>query len=653
MSSDNFPDFKNSEESEDNLEVLKESLYSRHDYFSGREKRQGGFNKHDVEVSSNWGDEDINSKMRPFQDPNKRVLFLKKLFLTAVIFFVVSVAVSVYVFFGGGNIISSSNVDISIIGPVAIAGGEALPLEISVTNGNNGDLETADLILDYPEGTREPADTNVTVKRYREALGTIAKGQAETKKIQAVLFGEEGDVKTIGISVEYRLKGSNAIFSKKKEYNVTISSTPVTLTVSAVKDINANQDTEFSVDIVSNGSSIIQNLALAAEYPFGFTFVSSNPAPSWSNSFWQLGDIKPGVKRNIKIIGKIAGQDNEERTLRFSVGTESAANENSIGTNFLTATKKISIRKPFIGTSFALNGDTSDAYVIVKPGKVIRADLTVSNNVGVKITDVRVSAIPAGNIFDPGSVSVGDGFFRSSDKAILWDQTLKPSLSALNPDDTETLSFSLSTLPDSEIRAINNPEMNIIVTVSGKRLDDAGVSREVTSTVTKTVRVASTIGLSARALHFSGPFGNSGPIPPKIDAETSYTIVWSLTNLQNNLSNVKVTATLPSYMKWLNRSGPGAEKISYNPIGGQILWDAGDLRAGTGLSDSPREVSFQVSLIPSLSQVNNIPTLVSEAVAIGEDDFAGLTVQSSTRVPLTTNLTTDVGFVQGQGIVTK
>src|SRR3989338_11022754 len=125
MSSDNFPDFKNSEESEDNLEVLKESLYSRHDYFSGREKRQGGFNKHDVEVSSNWGDEDINSKMRPFQDPNKRVLFLKKLFLTAVIFFVVSVAVSVYVFFGGGNIISSSNVDISIIGPVAIAGGEA------------------------------------------------------------------------------------------------------------------------------------------------------------------------------------------------------------------------------------------------------------------------------------------------------------------------------------------------------------------------------------------------------------------------------------------------------------------------------------------------------------------------------------------------
>ncbi len=647
-----YSNFKKEEESEDSLETLKENLYSRHDYFSGREKKRGGFKPHDVAVPENWGGGGVSSQKRPFQDPVKRLSFLKKLFAVSAVFFLVSLGVALFVFFGGGNIISSNNVDISIIGPVAVAGGEIVPFEISISNQNNADLETADLIINYPDGTREPLDTTVPLKRYREALGTIGKGVTVTKKVQAVLFGEEGDAKVLQISVEYRLKGSNPIFSKKKEYSVAISSAPVTLTVASVKEINANQDTELSIDVVSNASAVIQHLALSAEYPFGFTFGSSDPAPSWSNSFWQLGDIKPGVKRTVKIRGKIAGQDNEDRTFRFSIGTENPNNENSIGTNFLTATRKITLRKPFIGASFALDGDTADTH-IARPGKIIRADLTLSNNVGVKITDVKVAVSLSGNIFDVGSVSANNGFYRSSDKMILWDQTLKSGLAVLNPDETETLSFSLGTLPETEIRSINNPEMNLLVTLSGKRLNESGLSQEVTSTVSKVVRVASTLGLSARALYYSGAFSNSGPIPPKVDAETSYTIVWSLTNGVNDLSNVKVSATLPSYMKWLETSSPPGEKVSYSPIGGQVLWNVGSLKAGTGFSDSPREVSFQVSLVPSLSQVNSTPTLVTEATAVGDDSFANLTVQASTRAPLTTNLSTDISFRPGQGIVIK
>ena len=643
---------KKQEDEEDSIETLKENLYSRRDFLSSRSESHDSFKKHDIEASKDWGEKDLVIKGRMLPDPAKRMAFLKKIFLVSIIFFIISVGVSLYVIFSGGNVVSSNNVDISVIGPVSVAGGEILPLEIHITNQNNTDLETADLVIDYPDGTREADDTKISLRRYREALGAIPKGGGVIKKVQAVLFGEAGDAKEINIAVEYRVKGSNAIFPKEKKYTVAISSSPVTITVNAVKEINANQDTELSVDVVSNATAVVQNLALSSVYPFGFTFKNSDPAPSSSNNFWQLGDLKPGVKRTVKIRGTIAGQDSEDRTFRFSVGTEDPKNENSIGTNFLTATQKITIRKPFIGASLALDGDMSDMY-IAKPGKSIRADLTLANNAGVKITDVKVSVKPSGSIFDPGSVTVTKGFYRSSDNIITWDQTLFSNLAVLNPDDTVNLGFSLSTFSEEKIRAMKNPKMDIVVTVTGKRQNESGISQDVTSSATKTIRVASVLGLSARALYYSGPFTNTGPIPPRVDNDTSYTIVWSLTNGSNDFSNTKVTAILPSYVKWLAVTAPAEEKISYNPIGGQITWDVGSLKAGTGYSGSPRQVSFQVSLSPSLSQVNSAPTLVGEVTASGDDNFVGQSVEVGGRAPLTTNLTTDISFKQGQGNVVR
>ncbi len=651
MKSDDLPNLKKLDDSDDPMNSLEERLYSRENNFSAVTSSQSRLKKHDLGVRKDWGNEAPGFK-KVFQDNTPHMPFLKKLFIFSVIFFLISVSVAGYVFFAGGNVISSSNVDISITGPVSVAGGEILPLEIKVTNQNNADLEAADLVIDYPEGTRQAEDMTVTLKRYREDLGTIIKGGSVTKKVQAVLFGQEGDVKDLNISVEYRVKGSNAILPKKKVYSVALSSSPVTMTVTSVKELNANQEAEFTVTVVSNASAVIQKLSLAADYPFGFTFSGSDPKPSWSNSYWRLGDLKPGVKRVVKVRGSIAGQDNEDRVFKFSVGTESATNDSAIGTNFLTATQTVAIKKPFIGTTFALDGDTDEIYA-VRAGRTLRADLGLTNNIGAKMTDIKVAVKITGSIFDQSSVSLSNGFYRSFDKTIIWDQTLKSQLAVLNPDDQIALSFSLGILPESELRSINSPEMTLVATITGKRLSEAGLSQEVSSSVVRKVRVPSSIGISTRSLYYSGPFVNTGPIPPKADNDTSYTIVWSLTNGSTDLSNVKVTATLPSYVKWLAVSAPNSEKILYNPVGGQVVWDVGDLSAGTGFSSSPREVSFQVSLTPSINQVKTAPILITEATAKGEDNFADQTVTTISREALTTELGTDISWKIGQGSVVR
>ncbi len=573
--------------------------------------------------------------------------------MLAVVFFVGAFGVSFFIFFGGSNIVSSNNVGISVLGPVSVGGGETLPIEISITNQNNTALESADLLIEYPEGTRDALDLNAPLKRYREAIGSVSKGQLVVKKVSAVLFGEENEVKDIDISVEYRVAGSNVILSKKRRYNVVISSSPVSVTVVSVKEINSNQEISINVDVVSNSTALIQKLALSASYPFGFSFTSSEPTASWGGSFWQLGDLRPGGKKRVVIKGKIAGQEGDDRTFQFTVGTESPKNENVLGINFLTVPQKITVRRPFVGIDLALDGDSASDPYIAKVGKTVRVDISVINNLATKITDVKISATPSGDILDLSTVSAGGGFFRASDNTILWDQTLRNVLGVINPGESALVGFSFATLPGERLLSQLNREINLAVTVNGKSLNESGVSQNVSYSVSKKVKVASAIGFSGRSLYYSGSFKNYGPIPPKVGEETSYTVVWSLTNSLNDVGNVKISAVLPSYVKWLGAVSPSDEQITYNPVGGQVIWEAGDLKAGTGFSESPKEVSFQVAIVPGLSQVGISPELVSSATVTGEDKSAGVSLGVNGRASLTTDLPTDVSFRAGQGVVVK
>ena len=113
-------------------------------------------------------------------------------------------------------------------------------------------------------------------------------------------------------------------------------------------------------------------------------------------------------------------------------------------------------------------------------------------------------------------------------------------------------------------------------------------------------------------------------MPPIAEQETTYTVVLGVTNTTNDLSDVEVVTSLPIYVRWLNKISPENESLRYNPAGGGIVWNAGDVRAG-----ETKEVSFQVSFLPSISQIGNDSSLIKDVYASGYDGFTGSTLQAS------------------------
>lgn len=632
------------------IERLKQGLYSRNQPPKKVEPLSSFAHAPVQDVKTDWGTKKIE-----FNDDEKHHISngVVRFFGFSIFFFLIAVGAALFIYYRGTNVISSENIEIDIKGPVSIGGGEQLDLDLIVRNLNNTSLETADLKIEYPEGARNPEDITEAQKRTIEKLGPMTAGETKTAHAKAILYGEEESKQTITAILAYRIKGSNATFEKEQQFEVALSSSPVRVTVSSLKEVNTNQELEFNVEVVSNSDKKLSNLLLKADYGFGFTFKSASPVPLPGNVIWSIGDLRPGEKRTYKIKGKLEAQDGEERVFRFSVGVKGVNDDTVLEPQFVSASQNIAVKKPFIGVDLALDGNSSSVYP-VHAGRQVRADLSWVNNLDAQVSNVNIQAKLNGVLIDKSSINVDRGFYRSQDNTVVWDRSSLNTFANVGPGVSGQVSFTFSTVvPAIEALAnTKNPEISIDVSVSGKRTDSGNVPEQVLSSVTKKMRLITDLDLKPRIVYSTGPFQNKGPVPPKVDRETTYTVILSVTNTVNDVRDARVTAILPSYVKYLGVISPSTESVTVSSSGGELTWDIGNVSSGQGFASAPRQVAFQISFVPSLSQVDRTPVLLKDITIEGTDRFTGTPIRI-VKADQTTRLGTDPAYKQGDEVVTK
>lgn len=60
--------------------------------------------------------------------------------------------------------------------------------------------------------------------------------------VEVTLFGEQGSVRDITFTLEYRVTNSNAVFVKEYAYQVTIATSPVDVIVTAPSTVVSNKN---------------------------------------------------------------------------------------------------------------------------------------------------------------------------------------------------------------------------------------------------------------------------------------------------------------------------------------------------------------------------------------------------------------------------
>lgn len=568
--------------------------------------------------------------------PKRRLSATAWFFIVAFGFFLVAGITALLIIFLGGRSVGNERISIQFESPVSVSGGEEISFDLVIKNENP--VETSDLVLsiDFPEEAFDPV-TMEPLSYYTDSLSNIAPGASVRHSVPVTFFGAEDQKVSVSVRLEYRTPNSSAVFVKEEVRDLTIATAPLSIRVTAPEDISSGQTVTLKASVRSNADEPLSQVAVKAEFPFGFTLTGSDPQPVGSQVF-VIGNLLPGEEEEVTITGILIGEDGDERVFRFSGGVLRGEGATALrAPAFTLATKSVGISRSFISTDLSLNQSRED--LIVSPGETLSGLISWVNSLTSSITDAEIEIALSGDALEFGSTAVANGFYRSSDRTIIFDESTESGLRNLSPAETGAGAFTILVKDANDLSALRGASGTFTVSVSGRRAGDGGREERLTGTVVRTVKVMTDLSLTASAVRTVGPFENSGPFPPEAEKETTYTILWEVENTINTTANVVVSAVLPSYVRYTGFANPSG--ITYNDVSRTVTWTLGEVTAGT-----TREGAFQIALTPSSAQRGAAPVILTNIKLQGFDRFTQSSVGDDADA-LTTEIRNDPGFFSG------
>ncbi|MCR4279535.1 MAG: hypothetical protein NUV78_02220 [Candidatus Zambryskibacteria bacterium] len=643
------------EENNSKVDKLQDTLNSRTRYHDPLGDRSGIKSSDPLsggsdEVSEKWSSPELNEILTRERAPQEITPFMKKFFLFAMLFFVATILVGGLIFLRGSNFVSSKNVGISVVGPVTASAGEIIELGVTIENDNNTDLESVNFSVQYPQGAKDATDIANSLTFSKDEVGVIGAGDEEVRNVRLALVGATGEVKQFKFSVEYKIKGSNAIFYKDKIYEITIGTAPVSISIESPPSVTSGDTFTTTVRLSHSSADLLKNVMLRAEYPYGYSVISTSPVAIAENNIWDLGDFAPGTEKTIEIRGRLVGENQDERTFRFYAGVSDNGSFSPDFKSIIVSTQDtIAIERPSLGLNVNFNGESTPVY-IAPAGRNITTTIRFQNNLPERVVNPRLELTLSKSAVDESSIQAhNSGNYNASTGRIVWNLTNNLGKSELLPGESGTVSLNFAS---KEEENLSPGQRDILLELALTGTPVSTGNRAVTVSETRTVKVASQVTLSSKAFYSIGPFRNSGPLPPKVGSETTYTVVWNVGNTQADIINAQITARLGSGVKWLDANSIANENISYNEETNTVTWDLKDLSSGSGFSSSGREVAFQLVLAPTAIQVGSAPALVTGISFTGKDSVSGDAVNVS-NAAVTTRLSFDPAFIQGDDVVQR
>ena len=560
-------------------------------------------------------------------------------------FLLILIAGAALYFFAGGSFLQVTDVNLEISGPKEIESGGRVTWQVKATNKNNRDLEEAVLIFNFPASAKPVSGEKPKgIFRVRKSLGIVKSGESVSENFDAYVFGGRGSSQEVSAVLEYRPKGTSAVFVSDKNFVFSIVRSPVSVAFEMPSELRIGQTVEFDVRYTSQAETDLKNLFLNLTFPEGFELAFSSISPEQlAKNIWSIGDLRPGQSRLLKVRGVIRGASLESKVFKAAIGdyyrldgTFSALDE---------TTQSTLVRSPFLETNMLAGGSADHIGV---PGEDIPFEVFWRNNLDTEVVNATLEIKVEGDAADLKGIRADEGDFREQTKSLVWTPSTYGKFKNLRAGDSGILRFNLK-IKNNLARNSGNIRPAVKLTASfksgGKIQGFEGV--DVSGSSIFNIKVSSRLQIAAKSSYFNTAFVNSGPLPPKVGVETVYTVVWSLANMSNDLDKVEVRSSLPPYMNFKEIISPADADVKFDPSSGNIVWRVGRVPAGIGFLSQALQVAFQVGLIPASNQIGQAPVIINETEASAKDTFTDQTLTSKDGA-ITTDLPDDPALLTNQ-----
>ncbi|MBP9751402.1 MAG: hypothetical protein KBD19_00895 [Candidatus Moranbacteria bacterium] len=623
------------------LQDLNEDIYARN-YEGGRkthtEFEPGNQASGNVEFGMDrWGvskisaPETFQSKVRDFFMTKWKWFMIGLLSL----FFIVFVANLAFI---RGMLFTEDRVSLEIVGPKEVASSETVEYVVRYKNENMLPMGDVELLFSYPESFRMDDSQGATVSgnSAKIVLGTVDGRSGGEARFSGKFYGSKGSLAYFKAILVFAPSGISGRFERQAQAGVTIASSPIVLEVSAPQEVASGNEVEYVFAYRNDSDLSFSNLRIQAEYPQNFRFNSSEPRSIDGDASWRLGNLLPRATGEIRVRGVITGNRDEAKVVRVSLGVLQGDD------TLLSYDRKERLTRIVVSPlsiTQTVNGKTD---ISVNPGDSLNYEIQYSNDGDIGLRDVIITVEVNAAYLDMTKLRMAGGSYDTARSVITWKAPDLPELSRLEPKKGGKVTFTTFVRSDIGVSGEAGKHLSVrtIAKIDSPDIPFSNPSNKVIASNALETRIGSTVDYQVSGYHFDTALPNAGSIPPKVGEETTYTLRFKVTNYLNDIARAKVTATLPTGVRYTGKKIPESEPISYNERTGHLIWDIGSMWGG---GKTTKEIAFQVAIVPGLNEIGTSPTILLDSVFEAEDTFTkkSIRVESGSK---TTNLKDDVNL---------
>jgi len=526
------------------------------------------------------------------------------------------------------NAYSKEILKLEIIAPSEATAAEEITYVVKYKNNGDVRMENPLLIFEYPAGAVPSGDTDT---RITQPLDDIYPGQERNISFAGRLFGREGEIKEARAQLQYTPRNLSAQFESETVAATLISHVPLTFELDLPSRMESGQEFSFALNYFSNSSYPLSDLRIKMEYPEGFAFKTASPSPI-GESEWSVGLLNRTEGGRISLTGTLQGGVQEAKIFKAVLGIW----KEGTFTKLIEDVKGVEITRPRLLISQEVNGFSG---YVASPGDTLHYVVSFKNVSEKSLENLFLVVALEGRPLDLASVKSDSGTLQQGDNSIVFEAKDVSKLRFLGKGEEGKIEFWVNVKEEWETFS---PQDKDFVVRSRIILSDATEEFE--------LKVNSKLGIEQTAFFTDEVFGNQGPVPPQVATPTTYTVMWQASNFYNGVENVKARATLPAEVVLTGKVFPENSSLTFDQVSREVVWDAGDLAAGTGSLEPASSVAFQVQFTPTASQKGTTPQVIGEARITGDDAFTERSL-AATDTPVDTTLPDDDSVTPAMGVV--
>ena len=528
------------------------------------------------------------------------------------------VAFNLFILFPIGMVIGNK-IDLKIsVQPTEATSGDVLTYNIDYHNGSKEELKNAKLTVRLPDtfSLDKTSPDNIFLKHSNTfELGDIEAGGNGHVALQGQLLGAVGETQIASANINFNTRNYNIYQQKQAEIKYAVNKSAIDLILETPAKVSNGQNFTMRVKYKNNSNYDLPQLIIENNFSMiGYNLKSKTPFDN--NSQWRINDVKAHAEGVVTLEGNFTVASSSTPDAEMKLQSFVPASGQKLLQNNLN--QKIAIVNPKFVLELISDQDN------LNPGETSNYIIKYYNQEKFDLIDPKLNVKCDGDFVNSGTAVINSPETITAGKAgeIKFFLKLKPEIAVTK---AEQKNYSISCFVEANYKMNNDPSLELY-SASPK------ISQKINTKLT----------LSSFSRYFS-PEGDQlgfGPLPPATDQQTRYWIFISAESIYNDASDINITASLPSNIKFTGKTSvTSGDNISYDSDNRIISWKAPKVLAPSTFYPIIG-CAFEIELTPQIDQVGKYAPLLQNIKISGTDDFTDEKLSTSID-DITSNLQFD------------